>query len=143
MLHEEVELRWDELQTVVQDFQLLEQLRSTLVVGVSWLKFMSIIHNGGLINETDFRFFDLLKGVTTFIGSRPRTREVLQRRMYTHEIYEWLAEAEIEEKRIGSGPIDTFEGLDSGDILLRNDHVILNGETLSPHRQNGVSSPTS
>lgn len=35
MLHEEVELRWDELQSVVQDFNLLEQLRSTLVVGVS------------------------------------------------------------------------------------------------------------
>ena len=35
MLHEEVELRWDELQSIVQDFQLLEHLRSTLVVGVS------------------------------------------------------------------------------------------------------------
>lgn len=34
----------------------------------------------------------------TFIGSRPRTREVLQRRMYTHEIQKWLEEAALEEK---------------------------------------------
>lgn len=35
MLHEEVDLKWEELQTWVQDFQLLERLRSELVVGVS------------------------------------------------------------------------------------------------------------
>ncbi|XP_012251798.1 two pore calcium channel protein 1-like isoform X2 [Athalia rosae] len=114
MLHEEVELRWDEVRSVVQDFYLLEQLRSALVVG----------------------------GITTFIGSRPRTREVLQHRMYTHEIYEWLAEAEMEEKRTGSGPIGSFDELESGDVILRGDHVILNGQSLSPLRQNGATSPT-
>jgi hypothetical protein len=35
MLHEEVDLKWEEMQTWVQDFQLLERLRSELVVGVS------------------------------------------------------------------------------------------------------------
>ncbi|XP_046418336.1 two pore calcium channel protein 1-like isoform X1 [Neodiprion fabricii] len=114
MLHEEVELRWDELQTVVQDFHLLEQLRSTLVVG----------------------------GVTTFIGSRPRTREVLQRRMYTHEICEWLAEAALEDKKIGSGPIGSFDNLDSGDMILSTDHVVANGDTVSSQHQNGITSPT-
>ena len=35
MLHEEVELKWEELQSIVQDFQFLEQLRSSLINGVS------------------------------------------------------------------------------------------------------------
>lgn len=34
MLHEEVELKWSEVQSIIQDFQLLEQLRSTLMIGV-------------------------------------------------------------------------------------------------------------
>ncbi|XP_015608738.1 two pore calcium channel protein 1 isoform X2 [Cephus cinctus] len=113
MLHEEVELRWDELQSIVQDFQLLEQLRSTLVVG----------------------------GTTTFIGSRPRTREVLQRRMYTHEIYEWLAEAEIEEKRSGSGPIGSFDEIGADDGAIASDHIVLNGGPLSQQNSSVTTSP--
>lgn len=35
MLHEEVELRWDDLQTIVQDFQLLEHLRLSVPINVS------------------------------------------------------------------------------------------------------------
>jgi len=35
MLHEEVDLKWDEMEALVQDFQLLERLRADLVVGVS------------------------------------------------------------------------------------------------------------
>jgi hypothetical protein len=35
MLHEEVDLKWEEMQAWVQDFQLLERLRADLVVGVS------------------------------------------------------------------------------------------------------------
>lgn len=35
MLHEEVEVKWDELQYIVEDFQLLEKLRSSLPAGVS------------------------------------------------------------------------------------------------------------
>jgi hypothetical protein len=34
MLHEEVDLKWEEMQAWVQDFQLLERLRADLVVGV-------------------------------------------------------------------------------------------------------------
>ena len=36
MLHEKVELKWEELQSIVQDFQLLEQLRSSLMSSVSF-----------------------------------------------------------------------------------------------------------
>lgn len=35
MLHEEVELKWDELQCMIEDFQILEKLRPSLIVGVS------------------------------------------------------------------------------------------------------------
>ena len=35
MLHEEVHLKWEEIQIWVQDFHLLESLRNELVVGVS------------------------------------------------------------------------------------------------------------
>ncbi|XP_067014675.2 two pore channel protein 1 [Anabrus simplex] len=70
MLHEEVHVKWEELQTWIQDFQLLERLRADLVVG----------------------------GTATFIGVRPRNREVLQRRMYRTEIEEWMREAELEER---------------------------------------------
>jgi hypothetical protein len=35
MLHEEVDLKWEEMQAWVQDFLLLERLRADLVVGVS------------------------------------------------------------------------------------------------------------
>lgn len=41
MLHEEVELKWDELQYVIEDFQLLEKLRPSLIVGVSF-KFQKV-----------------------------------------------------------------------------------------------------
>lgn len=37
MLHEEVELKYDELQPMVQDYRLVEQIRSFLPVGVSRL----------------------------------------------------------------------------------------------------------
>lgn len=37
MLHEEVDLRWEELLIWIQDFQFLEKLRPELVVGVSIL----------------------------------------------------------------------------------------------------------
>lgn len=35
ILHEEVDLKWDDVQSIVKDFRLLEELRSFLVVGVS------------------------------------------------------------------------------------------------------------
>lgn len=39
MLHEEVELKYDELQSIVQDFNLLEQIRAFIPVGVSIIEF--------------------------------------------------------------------------------------------------------
>ncbi|KAI5725538.1 hypothetical protein M8J77_016779 [Diaphorina citri] len=66
LLHEEVDLKWDEIQSWIQDFQLLEKLRNDLVVG----------------------------GIATFIGCRPRNREVLQRRMYRAEIDQWMKDAQ-------------------------------------------------
>ncbi|GLV36801.1 cacophony [Carabus blaptoides fortunei] len=70
MLHEEVTLDWNEMQGMVQDFHFMESVRAELVVG----------------------------GPSTFIGRRPRTREVLQRRMYKIEIDGWLQEAESAEQ---------------------------------------------
>lgn len=32
--------------------------------------------------------------MTCYVGRRPRTREVLQRHMYTTEISQWMAEAD-------------------------------------------------
>ncbi|XP_014475943.1 PREDICTED: two pore calcium channel protein 1-like isoform X1 [Dinoponera quadriceps] len=96
MLHEEVELKWNELQCIIEDFQTLENLRNALVVG----------------------------GSTMFVGSRPRTREVLQRKMYTHEINEWVAEAKLEERQYVSSL--THEG-GGDDGNTDTDRLMLNG----------------
>lgn len=98
MLHEEVELKWDELQCIIEDFQILENLRNFLVVG----------------------------GSTLFIGSRPRTREVLQRKMYTYEINEWIAEVKSEEKQTVSNLTFNPEEA-SGDSTIDTDQLIMNG----------------
>lgn len=98
MLHEEVELKWDELQCIIEDFQVLEGLRSSLVVG----------------------------GTTMFIGSRPRTRDVLQRKMYTFEIIEWIAEAKLQDSQIIPSIRDNAED-ESGDGVFDTDHLMLNG----------------
>lgn len=98
MLHEEVELKWNELQCIIEDFQTLENLRNSLVVG----------------------------GSTLFIGSRPRTREVLQRKMYTHEINEWIAEVKSEEKQLIPNVARNIED-PSGDSTSDTDHLVLNG----------------
>lgn len=109
MLHEEVELKWDELQCIIEDFQTLENLRNSLVVG----------------------------GSTLFIGSRPRTREVLQRKMYTYEINEWITEAKSEEKQLVPNTSQLEDG--SGDGISDTDHLVLNGNLR--HQQNN-SIPT-
>ncbi|XP_012232885.1 two pore calcium channel protein 1-like isoform X2 [Linepithema humile] len=98
MLHEEVELKWEELQCIIEDFHLLENLRSALFV----------------------------EGSTLFIGSRTRTREVLQRKMYTHEINEWIAEMKLEEKQTVSNLTFNAEEA-SGDITVDSDQLIMNG----------------
>lgn len=97
MLHEEVELKWNELQCIIEDFKTLENLRNSLVVG----------------------------GSTLFIGSRPRTREVLQRKMYTHEINEWITEVKTEEKQSISNVAHNVE--DPSDSTSDTGHLIMNG----------------
>ncbi|KAM0727680.1 Two pore calcium channel protein 1 [Formica fusca] len=98
MLHEEVELKWNELQCIIEDFQILENLRNSLVVG----------------------------GSTLFIGSRPRTRDVLQRKMYTHEINEWIAEVKSEEKQLVPNVAHNIED-PNGDSISDTDHLVTNG----------------
>ncbi|XP_044739100.1 two pore calcium channel protein 1-like isoform X2 [Chrysoperla carnea] len=86
MLHEQVQIEWDHIQNIIQDFYLFEKIRPNLIIG-----------------ET-----------TTFIGRRSRTKNVLQQRMYQQEIHEWLAEADrleqmdlelkIDEQQQGQSP---------------------------------------
>ncbi|XP_047521917.1 two pore channel protein 1-like isoform X2 [Pieris napi] len=64
LLHEEVHTSWEEAQRIGATGDLAEQLRTYLPPGID----------------------------VTFIGTRPRTKEVLQRRMYQTEIQKWLAE---------------------------------------------------
>ncbi|VEN34802.1 unnamed protein product [Callosobruchus maculatus] len=70
MLHEEVVVDWYSLQSQVKDVKLLEVLQVDFVVG----------------------------GTVAYIGRRRRTRDVLQRHMYSTEIKQWLEEAELEER---------------------------------------------
>ncbi|XP_044592960.1 two pore calcium channel protein 1-like isoform X1 [Cotesia glomerata] len=113
MLHEEVELKWDELQTIIQDFHILEKLRSSLIV-----------------NNT-----------TNYIGSRPRTREVLQRRMYTLEIQEWVAEAKVDEK--SSEPLlsSSFDEIRVEDSNMDVGQIIDSRHNSLQHRNGLTTSP--
>lgn len=63
------------------------------------------------------------QGTTTFIGCRPRNRNVLQRRMYRNEIDEWMKEAERSEKRM-----QRFDN-EEEHIIVSTDHVILGAGT--------------
>ncbi|OXU24398.1 hypothetical protein TSAR_012887 [Trichomalopsis sarcophagae] len=114
MLHEEVELRYDELESIVQDFLLMEQIRTFLPVNTT----------------------------TIFIGSRPRTREVLQRRMYIHEILEWLSEARSQERITTPSTVNDFDEDSIDDQINETDSAILNGVTLTQRRPSAVYSST-
>ncbi|KAK6620619.1 hypothetical protein RUM43_010911 [Polyplax serrata] len=91
MLHEEVHLKWDEVQSWIQEHHLSDALKNDIIIG----------------------------GTTTFIGCRPRNKDVLQRRMYKSEIEEWMREAKQEEKR------NQRLNLDEEHIILSTDHVIM------------------
>ncbi|RVE47915.1 hypothetical protein evm_007429 [Chilo suppressalis] len=69
LLHEEVHTSWEEAQRLGAIGDLAEELRPFLPNGAD----------------------------VTFIGSRPRTKEVLQRRMYQMDIQKWLAEEDENE----------------------------------------------
>lgn len=91
MLHEEVIIDWNSLQQQIHDPKLLESLQMDFVYGVS-----CCVHKAQ-------RYFILKnftwQGVTSYIGRRARTRDVLQRHMYITEITQWLQEAENEERQ--------------------------------------------
>lgn len=61
MLHEEVDLKWEEIMSWIQDFQLLEKLRPELVVGVS-LNLIRVFKK--LINDLHMLIFTFIR----FIG---------------------------------------------------------------------------
>ncbi|KPJ11660.1 hypothetical protein RR48_08402 [Papilio machaon] len=69
LLHEEVHTNWEEAQRLGVSGDLADELRPFLPPGVD----------------------------VTFIGSRPRTKEVLQRRMYQADIQKWLSEEDDSE----------------------------------------------
>ncbi|KZC12738.1 PREDICTED: two pore calcium channel protein 1-like [Dufourea novaeangliae] len=106
MLHEEVELRWDDLQCIIEDFQILEKLRPSLIVG----------------------------GITVFIGSRPRTREVLQKKMYTSELNEWIAEAKETERLYLSNPVYNADENFGEDGISDSDHLRSSGNSRATYR---------
>lgn len=87
MLHEEVIVEWSGLTSQVQDPKLLEQL------------------------QDDFR----IGGVSCYIGRRRRTRDVLQKHMYTAEIRKWLEAEEAE--NIGN---DTADTVNTNDRLIES-----------------------
>nr|CAD7403905.1 unnamed protein product [Timema poppensis] len=98
MLHEEVHLKWEEMQSWVQDFQLLERLRADLIVGLQKVE-AKVEVEGQISFGFNFDVYNNLRiGTATFIGCRPRNREVLQRRMYRTEIEEWMKEADMAER---------------------------------------------
>ncbi|XP_038214819.1 two pore calcium channel protein 1-like isoform X2 [Zerene cesonia] len=69
LLHEEVHTSWEEAQRLGASGDLADQLRTHLTPGMQ----------------------------VTFIGTRPRTKEVLQRRMYQSDIQKWLSEEDENE----------------------------------------------
>ncbi|KAJ1524179.1 hypothetical protein ONE63_010705 [Megalurothrips usitatus] len=101
MLHEELHLKWDELSRLLRDQPLLDTLRPHLIVG----------------------------GISTFIGCRPRTREVLQNRMYRTEIEEWMNEAAAAEKKNQNGNSQFSQDVDTEHVVItESDSVVLGGD---------------
>lgn len=70
MLHEDVTVDWVSLTNQVQDSKGLSELQPDFIQG----------------------------GVTYYVGRRPRTREVLQKRMYMAEIEKWVVEHDVQER---------------------------------------------
>lgn len=82
MLHEDVAVDWNSLITQIHDTLQLESLQMDFLSG----------------------------GVTYYVGRRPRTRDVLQRRMYMSEIEKWIVEYDVQEH--------------SAEVLLADDAMI-------------------
>lgn len=72
LLHEDVCIDWNTDLNGMNDAKQLDSLKSDFIYGQ----------------------------VTCYVGRRRRTREVLQKRMYLHEIEKWLVEADVEERNM-------------------------------------------
>lgn len=88
LLHEEVHTSWEEAQRLGAAGDLADELRPHLPPGVSLLP----EHRARTATSTQSHATRSVQVEVTFIGTRPRTKEVLQRRMYHSEIQKWLAE---------------------------------------------------
>nr|CAD7396974.1 unnamed protein product [Timema cristinae] len=91
----------------------LDELNSTAEDGKIEDRILSAIMNITKIIE---------HGTATFIGCRPRNREVLQRRMYRTEIEEWMREADMAERHQltehTKSDIDMPSGVDHPSMIL-------------------------
>jgi hypothetical protein len=78
----------------------------------------------GVMQKCNFLAFSNDQGTATFIGCRPRNREVLQRRMYRTEIGEWMREADLTDKQARSSGRKMDE---SEHLISSSDQIILGG----------------
>jgi len=78
----------------------------------------------GMMQKYNFCPSLLGQGTATFIGCRPRNREVLQRRMYRTEIGEWMKEADLTDKQTHSGGRKADE---TEHLISSSDQIILGG----------------
>ncbi|XP_045454157.1 two pore channel protein 1-like [Melitaea cinxia] len=106
LLHEEVHTSWEEAQRLGASGDLAEELRAHLTPGMQ----------------------------VTFIGTRPRTKEVLQRRMYQSDIQKWLAEEDDSEDAPPSTTVTSSEDPLSPPLIQQpdseNNHQIRTGYQL-------------
>jgi len=78
----------------------------------------------GMMQKYNFCPFVFCQGTATFIGCRPRNREVLQRRMYRTEIEEWMKEADLADKQASSSGRKADE---TEHLIGSSDQIILGG----------------
>jgi hypothetical protein len=77
-----------------------------------------------MVQKYHFWLFFVDQGTATFIGCRPRNREVLQRRMYRTEVEEWMKEADLADKQEhNSGR----RGDENEHLISSSDQIILGG----------------
>jgi hypothetical protein len=80
-----------------------------------------------MIQKYHFWSFCVDQGTATFIGCRPRNREVLQRRMYRTEIGQWMREADLADKQEHS----SGRRRDENEHLISSSDQIMLGATLT------------
>jgi hypothetical protein len=81
-----------------------------------------------MVQKYRFWSFSVDQGTATFIGCRPRNREVLQRRMYRTEIEEWMREADLADRQEHSSRRKTDE---NEHLITSSDQIILGGALMA------------